>query len=141
MVYSNDGQAPRVSGYVATSSVRVRTSDLGKVGAMIDAALAKGATGIAGLSFYVANSDDARRKALTAAVENARRDAEAMAVAAGGKLGQLIDIVTEPEEYYRPMNTMLMAAARAPQATPIEAGEQKVTASVTARWRVVLPGQ
>jgi uncharacterized protein YggE len=139
-VYTNDGQPPKVTGYIASSSVRVRTAELNRVGAMIDAALAKGATGIGGLTFYAANTDEPRRRALAMAVESAKRDAEVMAVAAGGKLGLLIDIVTEPEEYVRPMPQMaFMQAAKAAIETPIQAGEQKVSARVTARWQVVFP--
>jgi uncharacterized protein YggE len=67
MVYPGDGKAPRVVGFVATNSIRVRTEQVARIGAMIDAAITKGATGVAGLTFYAANVDDARRRALAMA--------------------------------------------------------------------------
>src|SRR5258707_13288980 len=94
MRYDRDGGAPRVTGYVATNTVRVEARRLDQVGAIIDASLAAGANGINGLSFYMASLDEARRQAISAAVSNARADAEAMATAAGGTLGQLLEVST-----------------------------------------------
>jgi uncharacterized protein YggE len=136
LVYPSDGKPPQVTGYVAVNTVRVRTSETARAGAIIDAAIAKGATGLGGLSFYAANTDEARRRALAAAVESARRDAEAMATAAGGRLGQLIELTTNPPEPVWPMQAAAMVeAGRIAQApTPIQIGDQKVSATVSARW-------
>src|SRR5260221_6646094 len=94
MRYDRDGGAPRVTGYVATNTVRVEARRLDQVGTIIDASLAAGANVINGLSFYMASLDEARRQAISAAVSNARADAEAMATAAGGTLGQLLEVST-----------------------------------------------
>ena len=87
MSYPRDGSAPKVEGYAASNTIRVRTGAIDRVGSMIDAALRKGATNISGLNFSATGTDDARRSALAAAVELAKKDAEAMATAAGGRLG------------------------------------------------------
>ena len=73
------------------------------------------------------------------AVANARADAEAMAQAAGGRLGSLIELSTQgPTVPPRPMFDL---AARAKVAmaepTPINPGQQTVTVFVTARWAFV----
>jgi uncharacterized protein YggE len=141
MAYPQDGKPPQLVGYVATNSVRVRTSLLDRIGALLDAAVAKGATNVSGLSFYAANVGEPRRRALTIAVEAARQDADAMARAAGGRLGQLIEITTEYASDPRPIARVGMAEmsmARVAE-TPIQATDVTVTATITARWRF-LPG-
>jgi uncharacterized protein YggE len=137
MVYPGDGKAPQVVGYIASNSVRVRTEMLDRVGAIIDAAIKKGATSIAGLNFYSSNVDEARRSALAQAVENARRDAEVMARAAGGQLGALIELSSEQVDVIRPPMPMFDMARKASVETQIQPIEEKITAMVTGRWRFV----
>jgi len=69
-------EEPKVIGYVVTNSVRAELREVEKVGAVIDAALSAGANMISSLHFYTANTDEARRTAMAAAVEKARGDAE-----------------------------------------------------------------
>jgi len=77
--------------------------------------------------------------ALAVAVANARADAEALARAAGGSLGALIEMTTgEPQ--VRPVEMAMARVAAAAPRTPIEAGQQTVEATVTARWLFV-PGR
>lgn len=141
MVYPSDGKPPQVTGFIASNSVRVRTEQLDRVGAIIDAAVKKGATGVAGLSFYSANVDDARRTALAQAVENARRDAEIMARAAGGQLGALIELTSEQTDIIRPPMPMFDMRQKVAMAveTQVQPGDEKVTAIVTGRWRFIPP--
>jgi uncharacterized protein YggE len=107
------------------------------VARIIDAALAKGANEISSLQFYSSKADSLRRAAMVLAVANARADAETLAKAAGGTLGPLLELSTSYS--VRPLQEVMMApapmAARA--ATPIEPGQQSVSASVSARWSFV----
>ncbi len=139
MRYDRDGGAPRVTGYVATNTVRVEARRLDQVGTIIDASLAAGANVINGLSFYMASLDEARRQAISAAVSNARADAEAMATAAGGTLGQLLEVSTGgPIVPPRPMfDLAVRSAAGGAVPTPVNPGQQTVTAFVSAKWRFV----
>ncbi len=142
MSYPRDGGPPRVEGYVAVNMVRVRTENIAQVGQMIDAALVKRATNVAALAFSSSNAEDARRQALAIAVENSRRDAEIMAKAAGGTLGDLIELTSENQGGYRPSPVPMMLEARASMdavPTQIQAGDQKISASVVARWKFVPP--
>ena len=137
MVYGS-GQAPRVTGYVVTNTVRAETHRPEQAGAIIDAALGAGANVINGLSFYASSIDDARREAISSAVASARADAEAMARAAGGSLGSLIELSTQgPTVPPRPMYDMSMMARKADAAapTPVNPGEQTVNVFVSARWQ------
>lgn len=128
----------RIVGYNVTNTVRVEVRKLDDLGSIIDAALAKGANGINSLQFFSSRADSARRAALADAVVKARADAEALAGAAGGRLGELIELVASP--MYSPPRPYLMSdlrQAKAAEATPISPGEQSIDASVTARWRFV----
>jgi uncharacterized protein YggE len=129
-------QKSTVDGYVVTNTVRVELQRIDQVSAVLDAALAKGANQINSLDFYASNADSARRVALSRAVIRARADAEAVARAAGGSIGALLELSTidaGPRPVFRTMN----AAQAAP--TPIEPGQQRVQASITTRWEYISP--
>lgn len=131
-----------ITGYSVSNTVRVEVRQLDQVAAVIDAALAKGANQINSLDFFVFNADEPRRRALAQAIDRARLDAEAMARAAGGSLGTLLELSTgyAPVPIMRREMAMATAArAQADVATPIEPGEEMIRAVVTARWQFV-PG-
>jgi uncharacterized protein YggE len=137
MQYNPNGGTPRVTGYVVTNTVRAELRRIDDVGRVIDAALAKGANEISSLQFTSSKADSVRRAALAEAVVNARADAEALARAAGGSLGALLELSTTSIPI-RPMMEMSMAkTAMAAPRTPIDPGEQVINASVTARWAFV----
>jgi uncharacterized protein YggE len=141
--YDQNGQAPRVTGYVVTNTVRAETHRPEQAGAIVDAALGAGANMINGLSFYASSIDVPRREAIADAVASARADADAMAKAAGGSLGALIELSTQgPTVPPRPMYDVSRMSAKAAAAvpTPVNPGEQTVSVYVSARWQFV-PGR
>jgi uncharacterized protein YggE len=138
--YNNSsGQSPRVTDYVARNTVRAELQQIDQVGRAIDAALGAGATTISGVQFWATNADSARRAALSAAVTQAREDADAMARAAGGTLGPLLELsATTETPTPRPMMPMVraMGAGVASQApTAIEPGDLTTNADVSGRWQ------
>jgi uncharacterized protein YggE len=136
------GRMPPDTLYVAANLVTVTTRQLDQVGRIIDTGLGAGANNINSLQYDLTDRTKAQNEALSDAVANARRQAEVMAQAAGGRLGELIELGTSPGEY-RPFfaGDMAMARMQASAApTPISAGQVIVTASVTSRWRFV-PGR
>ena len=138
MQYDKNGGAPKVSGYVVTNTVRAETRRPEQVGAIVDAALGAGANLINSLSFYASSIDEARRQAIGAAVASARADAEAMAHAAGGSLGALIELSTGgPTVPPHPMFDVSIRAQAAMRSepTPVNPGQQTVTVFVQAKWR------
>jgi uncharacterized protein len=133
-----------ITGYAVNNVVRVEVRQLDQVAAVIDAALSKGANQINSLDFFVFNSDEPRRRALAQAIDRARQDAEAMARAAGGSLGQLLELTTGYAPIPIARREMAMAAAgraQADVATPIEPGEEMIRAVVTTRWQFVPGGR
>jgi uncharacterized protein YggE len=136
--YDRDTQKPTVTGYVVNNVVRVEVRRTEQVGSVIDAALAKGANQINSLEFFSSNTDAARRQALADAIAKARGDAEAMARAAGGSLGPVLELTTF-ESGPRPLARADLAMARTAQAapTPVEPGELTLHVTVSARWQFV----
>ena len=131
---TRDGKS-RQEGYAAANEVIVRTQVLDQVGAIIDAALQGGAERIGYVAFSSTRIAQARRTALSEAVTQARADAEAMAVAAGGTLGTLLDMSTTNGG--PPMSLRIRGASSYAAATTVTPGDISVDVSVTARWRFV----
>ena len=129
--------------YVANNMVTVVTRNLDQVGRIIDAGLGAGANNINSLHYDLHDRTQAQNGALTDAVTNAKQQAEAMAAAAGGRLGDLIELTTQPGQV-RPyamdgaMYRMAEQASAAP--TPVSPGAVTVYSSVTGRWRFI-PGR
>jgi len=135
--YDQQTQRTTVTGYVVSNVVRVEVRRIEQVGTVLDTALAKGANQINSLDFFSSSTDSARHQALAQAVVRARSDAEAMARAAGGTLGALVELGTAdmgPRPVFR-MDVSAMAAQRV--ATQIEPGQQRIQVNVTARWLFV----
>jgi uncharacterized protein len=138
-VYEQQTRRSRIVGYNVQNTVVVDVHQVEQVGRLLDAALSKGANLVSSLSFYSSRAEEVRREALTNAVAKARRDAEAMAQAAGGQLGDLIELSSVGYiERPRPMMDMAASARlQAAEPTPISEGTQTISASVTARWRFI----
>jgi uncharacterized protein YggE len=135
---AGEAAGPRVIGYVANNNVRVEVRRIDQVGSIIDAALAAGANMVNMIQFMASNVDAARRDALGEAVARARGDAEALARAAGGSLGPLLELNTQspPVRPYMAAQAMMRTAGAAVDvATPIEPGQQTLTVWVSGRWR------
>lgn len=139
--YPRDGGRPTVIGYQARNTIQVELPADEKVGSVIDAALAKGVTSVGGLHFFAKDPEPARQEAMKKAVARARADAEAIAAAAGGRLGAVIELVASSESPdVRQMNFAPMMMARAERgdaSTPVEPGVVRVTAVISAKFEFV----
>ena len=137
-----EGKEPVIVGYNVTNTILVEVRKLNQVGPVLDAALSHGANMITSLQFSASNTEVARRTAIAQAIEKARADADAAARAARGSLGALIEInVGAFSSNPPPRPVMYRAAAEVAAAqTPINPGEDTVTAEVSTRWRFI-PGQ
>lgn len=128
--YAN-GSSTRIVGYVISEQVQVTVRDLDKAGDVVDAATARGATDVNGISFELADPAKALDDARAVAIASARTSGLAMANAAHVTLGAVVSISdgSAPTPiYYGP------AAGAAPAAdlrTPVQPGTQDVSAVVT----------
>ena len=116
--YANGRQTFRT--YLARNTVEVRLDDIDRVGLVIDAAAAGGATTITGVRFDVKNRAALERDALRQAVADARARAEAAAAGAGANIDRIVRI--EEEAHFEPPRPMMRMAAAAGDAasTPVE---------------------
>lgn len=140
--YDQPTRRSRIVGYNVQNTVTVELRQIAQVGPALDAVLAKGANLVSSLQFYSSQAEVARRRALQNAIERARADAEVMAAAAGGRVGELLDLSSDAAvQPPRPMMAMAAGARMADSApTPVSEGTQTINATVSARWRFV-PGR
>lgn len=129
--YGGGRQTPR--GYVARNIVEVRVDDLVKLGDVLDATVASGATSIHGLQFDLKQRTQLERDALTRAVADAMSRAEAAASGAKRAVDRVLRIdETVQGPVVRPMQEFTrMAADAAAPATPVAEGEIEIRAVVT----------
>ena len=130
--YSQQSAPPRLVGYQFTNLVAATIRDIDRVGDAIDGALGAGATSIDQISFRVDDQSAAEATAREAAVADARARAETLAAAAGvviAGVGAIAEGGGGPIPYPQPLEGMAFAAKDA--GTPIEAGTNEVTATVT----------
>ncbi len=127
-------EEPTLRGYRVTNLVTARTEQVAGIGSLVDAALQAGANRVHGVRFGLKNAEAVRAEAIRNAVAKARTDATAIAGALGVRLGPVLDASTAggtPPVFARMEVQQMRADFAGAAATPIEAGEQTVTASVT----------
>lgn len=126
-----------VAGYKAAHFFRVELRDLSRIGQMSDAALKNGANRVQGPYFDHTQKEKLQQQAAVLAMKRARELAEALAQAAGLKITRLKKVSTAPQ--FRPIRAAapaVMAPAEAAPETPIEVGEEKFQARITAVFEV-----
>jgi uncharacterized protein len=126
---------PTITGYNVSNNVTVTLRDIPRLGALLDKALAAGANSIYGIGFGHNDMSALLDKARPLAVADARRKAEIYASAGGARIGRLM-VLTEEAGRQMPVAFSRAFAAGAPAPTPIEAGEDKLTVTITARFEL-----
>ena len=117
-----------ITGYTATSSVRV-TSSVEDAGALVDTAMQAGATSVWGPTLTRTDNDELEERALRLALADARRKAGVLAGAADARLGEVVRMVEGGA--VEPMHSERAASATAADATtPIEAGTVETVATL-----------
>jgi hypothetical protein len=120
----------RITGYQASNSVQVKAA-LGKSGSLVDAAVRAGANNVDGPSLDTADKSALYNQALKQALGEAKRKAQAIANATGLTLGAALKV----REGGTPTPIVYGEALSAKgTAVPIEAGTQKIQASVTVTY-------
>jgi uncharacterized protein YggE len=128
--------------YVFRDMIEVRVHDLKRVARVLDAALGAGAQKLISLQFSSTRVRERAQDVLSEATRQARRNAELMAEAEGGKLGRPLELTTEKhpagEAFYDLRSTNSNTGAS--QVTygitaPPPSAELRV--SVYARWELL----
>lgn len=136
-VYDYKAEPPRIVGYRAVYSLRVRVTDPVLAGRIIDEGVSLGVNEVGGPAFGL--SEEKRKalylEALKCAVADARAKAEAVASAAGLTIVGVRSI-SIGEYYYPRYGAVKTEAAAVPAPPPVMAGEYEVTATVTVTYEV-----
>lgn len=126
--YADGKQTPR--GYVARNTIGARVDELSRLGDVLDAVVASGATQLQGLRFDVKERSGLEQAALQAAVKNATSKAQALAAGAGRAIERVIRIEEQfvgggPEPVMRSF-----AMAKVDASTPVAPGQIEIRAHV-----------
>ena len=133
--YSSGNQRVReIVAYTALNNVTATTSDVDGVGRLIDLAIGSGANRVTSIGFYASDTEAARREALAEAVRHARSQAEVIAESLGHELGPALEVRGGAQRPTPIMARATVAFEAQAAPTPIEAGGQTVSASVTVRF-------
>ena len=129
----------QADGYSAGNLVRVRLADMGKLGEWLRRALDSGANRIDAIAFGLRDPGAAEAAVQSAAMKDARAQAERLAEAAGVRLGPALSITAPPRGDASRPAPYAMAKAAAPRgrtAVPIEAGRIETVAEVEAVFAI-----
>ena len=134
---STPGQktSPAIVGYSVSNNLTVVVRDISRLGALLDKAVGAGANSIYGIGFGHNNPSALLDKARPLAVADARRKAEIYAGAGGARSGRLM-VLTENGGPQEPVAFSRAYAGAATSPPPIEAGEDRLTVTVTARFEL-----
>ena len=119
--------------YQASHSLTVNLDNVSKVGAVLDAAVAAGANNSWGVQFGLKDASAQQAQALTAAITNARKRADAMAAALGVSVtgvSSASDVQYSPPEPVQYAGVARAASAPSP-ATQVQPGQLTTSADVS----------
>jgi uncharacterized protein len=131
-------EPPRIVAYRAINMVQATVDTVARMGGIIDAAIGSGANRVSSIQFRLRDPHAAHIEAVSQAMRNARREAEAIAEAAGERLGPAHTINTggympRPQPAYARADVMMAEAME----TPIEGGTLTVIANVNVVYRLL----
>ena len=133
--WPNGKQALR--GYQVNQNVRIKIRNLDKVGDILAAAGEGGANQVSGLSFNIDDPEKLKQEARIKALENAKEKAEALAKAAGVKLGKIVSFSeyseTPPMPVYRAYEGGVGGGAATPE---IETGTLDIVVNVSVSYEI-----
>jgi uncharacterized protein YggE len=139
--------APNLNGFPGSSSqtsfiaryvLRVQPSRVDQITPLAVAAIAAGASSASPPTFEATGADSARRQRYGEALTQARRDAEALAAALGGRLGAVIEVSSNSgPPVSRGLPEYLSFASGYEFRGPVQPPDVVVSATVTVRYRFI----
>ena len=132
-LYPDTDNKGKITGYTARNNVKIKLTQLDKLGTVIDRLSGAGIDSINNVSFSVSNKALYRNKLLAQAVENARQQAAVVANAGGRTLGKLLSAnIASYNNFERSYGNVMLKAATADSApsTNIAAEDITIKASV-----------
>jgi uncharacterized protein len=134
--YSSNGSAPRLVGQQMSNSVKVTVRNLKSLAAVVDDAMAAGATTIGGITFRLADPKPIQAQARALAMNDAHAKAEALTSAAGTSI-RGVATITETTTQTTPIYyAAAMDSKAAGVSTPIQTGSTDITIQVTVSYLI-----
>ena len=137
----NENDRERVLlGYMVSRQIEVELKDLDKLGTLLERSVDAGVNQVGDPMLDSSRRKELEREAMAKAVEDARQNAEAIARAAGARLGAARTLSASPISPPIPMYRagLAMAEAKAAEDATYQAGEMKFSASVQAEYDLVV---
>ncbi len=132
--YDYDGNSRILTGYTASTMVKIKDVDISSVGELADDAGDAGANVINGFTFQYSKTEEAYDQALEAALDRAQDKAIKVADKQGCKLGKVISITENGNADYYSSDARVYASnteESADGAMTVLPGENTITATVT----------
>ncbi len=130
-------------GYVVSRQVDVELHDLDRLGTLLEKAVSAGVNQVGGARLDSSRRKELERAALAQAVDDARLNADALARAAGARLGPVQNLSTTgtmPVPMYLERAKSVAAAPMADAAEQsYQSSEMKFTATVSAQFELLVP--
>jgi uncharacterized protein YggE len=123
----------KILNYTATNTVTARVRSIGKAGPIVDAGVKAGSNEIGGPTFNVLDELAVSRKALMVAMADANLRAQAIAKAAGVKLGDVQTVSDQSTSEPVPIGALADAKAAS---TPVSPGRVEIQADVTVVYAI-----
>jgi uncharacterized protein YggE len=137
--YVNGRQIER--GYNVNQNVDVKIRDLDSIGNVLSAVAELGANQVGGVNFTIDDPEEIRQQARMKGLEAAKKKAEALASAAGVRLGKVVGFSESVGGYNPPIYYAkefgLGAGGDAVAAPSIEAGSQDVVVNVSVTYEIL----
>lgn len=132
----NNGQPAKLTGYDVSNTVTITLRKLDTMGDLLDKAVASGSNQINGISFSVANPQEALDRARKEAVIDAKRKADLYAAATSTTIGNVISLSEGLGSEPAPIMMRAKMAASDSAAVPIAQGEQVISVDVNIAWEI-----
>lgn len=131
-IYRDRDGRPEVVEFVAVNTVSFEVP-VEDAGAVVDGAIAAGATRVDGIGFSASDAAiaEARQEALKLAVQDAQQQAEAVLDALNLTQRGIASIQINDASFPQPRPLAAMEGVRSDAATPVRGGEQTIAATVT----------
>ncbi len=121
--------------FTSRLGLRVIVDPVDRLAEVVKALIEAGVESIPRASFEAVDTEDARRQAVGQAVSQARQDAEAMAAAAGGRLGELLRVFTNPDLASTLFARTRFLSSGFERGVTLTPSDVMVRVSVQASWR------
>jgi hypothetical protein len=135
--YSAGGSVPRLVGYQYANTVRITVRNIKSVAAVVDDAVAAGATTVGGISFRLDDPKTVQAQARQLAMADARGKADALTSAAGVSIKGVASIAETTTQTNPTYSAGAVDAAKAASvSTPIQTGTTDIVVQVTVSYLI-----